>query len=133
MLGSFREIALCTKTHLCNVLRFDFKALTHKLLDTNKKFLGRYIFSTKAIPEINVDNILTEKDLQLNFQETRADFDRVDRQIDRNKAVFCENTKNPNLSISFRSLSEASRGLKGDRSTIRDYLNGKSIGLYRKI
>jgi hypothetical protein len=122
-----------SKTHLCKVLKFDFKALTHKFLDTNKKFLGRYIFSTIIIPEINVDSILTENDLQLNFKETRADFDRVDRQIDRNKAVFCENTLNQNLSISFRSLNEASRGLKGDRITIREYLNGKRMGLYRKV
>jgi hypothetical protein len=47
--------------------------------------------------------------------------------------VLCVNTKNTNLTVSFRSLCEAYRGLKGDKGTIRDYLNGKRTGLYRKV
>ena len=38
---------------------------------------------------------------------------------------------NTELTQTFSSIAELSRYLKGDRTTIRNYLNGNSSGLYR--
>lgn len=47
------------------------------------------------------------------------------------KSIFVENIDNPLLNKKFDSISDFARSVKGDRGTIREYLNGKKIGLYR--
>jgi len=39
---------------------------------------------------------------------------------------------NSNLNSTFSSISQLAKHLKGDRSTIRNYILGRSKGLYRK-
>ena len=39
---------------------------------------------------------------------------------------------NPNLNCTFSSIGELAKHLKGDKSTIRKYILGRSEGLYRK-
>ena len=48
------------------------------------------------------------------------------------KSVIAENVNHPELTRIFSSIGEASRHLKGDKGTIRKYIDGKSNGLYRK-
>ena len=50
----------------------------------------------------------------------------------KSKAILAENVINPELTRTFTSLGELARHLKGDRGTIRDYILGRSTGLYRK-
>ena len=47
------------------------------------------------------------------------------------KTILAENILHPELTKSYSSIGELSRQLKGDRGTIRKYLNGYSTGLYR--
>jgi hypothetical protein len=47
------------------------------------------------------------------------------------KTILAENILHPELTKSYSSIGELSRQLKGDRGTIRNYLNGNSAGLYR--
>jgi hypothetical protein len=47
------------------------------------------------------------------------------------KYVLAENLIKPELNKNFTSIGELARHLKGDRSTIRNYISGKSTGLYR--
>jgi hypothetical protein len=45
--------------------------------------------------------------------------------------ISVENISNPLLNKHFDSISSFAKSVKGDKSTIRDYVNGKKIGLYR--
>jgi hypothetical protein len=47
------------------------------------------------------------------------------------KPIYVENIDNPILNKKFDSISDFARSVKGDRSTIRNYINGKKKGLYR--
>jgi hypothetical protein len=47
------------------------------------------------------------------------------------KNIMAENILYPELTKSYTSIGELSRQLKGDKATIRKYLNGNSAGLYR--
>lgn len=47
------------------------------------------------------------------------------------KFVLAKNILHPELTKTYSSIGELSRHLKGDRGTIKSYLNGKSKGLYR--
>ena len=49
------------------------------------------------------------------------------------RGLLAENVLHPNLSATYSTISEFSRAIKGDRATIRQYLNGtKPAGsLYR--
>jgi hypothetical protein len=52
-------------------------------------------------------------------------------KLPASKYVLAENLIKPELNKSFTSIGELARHLKGDRSTIRNYISGKSTGLYR--
>jgi len=47
------------------------------------------------------------------------------------KNILAENILHPELTKMFSSIGELSRHLKGDRGTIRNYINEKSCSLYR--
>jgi len=50
------------------------------------------------------------------------------------KKIYAENINHPKLSNTFNSLSSFAKAVKGDRSTIRSYINDKNKvnKLYRK-
>ena len=47
------------------------------------------------------------------------------------KTILAENVLHPELTKTYTSIGELSRQLKGDRGTIRNYINDNSTGLYR--
>jgi hypothetical protein len=52
-------------------------------------------------------------------------------KLPASKYVLAENLIKPELNKNFTSIGELARHLKGDRSTIRNDISGKSTGLYR--
>jgi hypothetical protein len=48
------------------------------------------------------------------------------------KQILAENKINPKLTKTYTSINNLSQDLKGDKTTIRKYINTKSNNLYRK-
>ena len=120
-----------SKTHLTKELGLNFKLLNSHYLDTGKSYYTRYIFSTRAIPEMSVESIMTLEDTKAHFTQTRLDNPNIVgnglRALNetRRKPITAENIKYPGIRKTFVSLNECARELKGDRQVIRNHLNGK--------
>jgi hypothetical protein len=48
------------------------------------------------------------------------------------KRILAENIIYPELTKEYKSLTSLAKDLKGDRTTIREYLNDTKPGLFRK-
>ena len=75
---------------------------------------------------MNVESIMTLEDTVLLFKITQAETPRVLLQGNKNKPVSAVHSIDPILNQEFVSLQECVRVLKGDRQTIRNYLNNRS-------
>lgn len=51
----------------------------------------------------------------------------------RSLKILAQNIKNPKLTKQFSSLRELAQFFRGDRQTIRYYLNQQKTGYYRKV
>ena len=98
-------------------------------LDNAKLFLDRFLFSNDIISEFPYESILTEQELISLIETVKTQYKP---NQPKSKAILAENVVNPELTRTFTSLGELARHLKGDRGTIRDYILGRSTGLYRK-
>ena len=113
-----------SKTSLYNSIKVDHRTVDKILLDSKTNtYLQRFTFSLTPMPDMSVDAILTLEDLQLLIQSVRQD---ITRNTDKMKPIYAENIKDPALSNTFVSLTAFANKVKGDRATIRSYLNGKS-------
>lgn len=94
-------------------------------------YMDRFIFSTEPIDSYTTDLSLSLEDLQVLFKEVSATWTPVQPA---SKAVLAENVLHPHLTASYPGINEFARAVKGDRGTIRDYVNGvKPAGsLYRR-
>nr|NP_803525.1 orf325 [Monoblepharella sp. JEL15]AAO64970.1 orf325 [Monoblepharella sp. JEL15] len=112
-----------SKTHLKDSMKVnhrDLKAILNG--DRIHPYLGRFIFSLVAYPDMSVDALMSLQDLLANIENHRSD---ITRNVDKMKAVLAENMVNPRLTKQYPSLTACAKDLNGDRATIRDYLNGK--------
>lgn len=91
-------------------------------------YLNRFYLSLDFISEYPYEAILTSDSLVELVDSVRAQY--TPKQP-ASKGVYAENIIHPELNTCFSSIGEASKHLKGDRGTIRKYLEGKSKGLYR--
>ena len=98
-------------------------------LDNAKLFLDRFLFSNDIISEFPYESILTEQELISLIEKVKAQYTPIQP---KSKAILAENVVNPKLTKTFPSVNELAKHLKGDRSTIRNYMLGKNKGLYRK-
>ena len=98
-------------------------------LNNAKLFLDRFLFSIDLISEFPYESILTEQELISLIEKVKAQYTPIQP---KSKAILAENVVNPKLTKTFPSINELAKHLKGDRSTIRDYILGRSTGLYRK-
>ena len=121
-----------SKQHLTQSLGVDLKVIRNTL-DTDNKYLQRYIFSTTPLPQMSIDSIMTLDDARKHFYDTRQNTTRATIQAKRSKPVLAEHRTNPSLTEKFASLNECAANLGGDKSTMRKYLNGETKGLYRKV
>ena len=103
-------------------------SLDNCLLDGNL-YLNRFFFSLETIAEFPYESIISPQELISLVEIVRSQY--TPKQPE-SKAVLAENMLNPKLTRTFLSIGELSRHLKGDKGTIRKYLEGKSKGLYRK-
>ena len=98
-------------------------------INNGSLYLNRFFLSLDVISEFPYESIISSDELKLVIIKARDQY--VPKQPAR-KEVLAENFIKPELNRSFSSIGEIARYLKGDRGTIRKYLSGKSIGLYRK-
>ena len=103
-------------------------SLNNCIMDGNL-YLNRFLFSLDTIAELPSESILTSEQLVLLIEKVRSEYKP---NQPKQKNVLAENFVNPKLTRSFSSIGELSQYLKGDRGTIRNYLLGRSKGLYRK-
>jgi hypothetical protein len=97
-------------------------------IDNGNLYLNRFYLSLDFISEYPYEAILTSISLVELVDSVRAQY--TPKQP-ASKGVYAENIIHPELNTCFSSIGEASKYLKGDRGTIRKYLEDKSKGLYR--
>ena len=99
-------------------------------LDSNTKYLDRFIFSTQEQPGYTTDATLNLVDVATLLKEVRDAYIPIQSVA---KPLYAENVKQPHLSKEYSGISAFAKAIKGDRSTIREYVNGKKGNtLYRK-
>lgn len=97
-------------------------------LDNGNLYLNRFLLSLDFISEFPYENILTSYIFISFINSIRTQYVPIQPA---SKSIKAENINQPELTRTFSSIGEASRELKGDRGTIRKYIEGKSKGLYR--
>jgi hypothetical protein len=100
-------------------------------LNNGALYLNRFLFSIEPINEFPFETLKSLKDLKKLMQDLQL----KDKSIQKkSKKLYAENVKYPELSQVFDSINNFAKAIKGDRSTIRLYLNGvkKEGNLYRK-
>ena len=102
--------------------------LDNCILD-GKLYLNRFYFSLDVISELPYETILTSKELILLLEIVKSQYKP---NHPKSKIILAENMVNSKLNSTFSSIGQLARHLKGDRSTIRNYISGRSKGLYRK-
>jgi hypothetical protein len=116
-----------SKQYAYNNIKIDHRTLDNCLYNGNS-YLDRFLFTLEPLLEFNFESLITIEELKILIKEQRYIF-KVKQPA--SKMVYVENKSNPLLNKHFDSISEFARSVKGDKSTIRDYVNGKKIGFYR--
>jgi len=91
-------------------------------------YLDRFLFTLEPLLEFSFESLINIENLKLLITEQRYKFKS---KQPASKIIFVENKYNPLLNKQFNSISEFAKYVKGDRGTIREYVNGKKTGLYR--
>ena len=91
-------------------------------------YLNRFLLTLDFISEYPYEDIFTEDSLISLVNSVRVQYKPTQPA---SKSVIAENVIHPELTRIFSSIGEASRHLKGDKGTIRKYIDGKFNGLYR--
>jgi GIY-YIG catalytic domain len=106
--------------------------IDHRTLDdclySGKLYLDRFLFTLEPILEFSFESLIEIEELKILIIEQRYKF-KVKQPA--SKIIYVENKFNPLLNKQFNSIAEFSKSVKGDRGTIRDYVNGIKTGLYR--
>lgn len=98
---------------------------------TAELFLNRFLISYDPITEMdNTESIDLDQFLNL-LSNVRSEHNNATVQPN-SKSILAENVLYPELSKKYDSLHSFAKDIKGDRATIRKYLNSKSNLLYRK-
>lgn len=127
-------ISFDSKTFTQLQLNMDHRTLNN-CLNNGILFLDRFLFSSEAIIEMHSASELplsTDK-VKLLINSLRIKHKVVNQPASKSFTAF--NIKEPvsPLCGTYNSINEFAKAVKGDRSTIRDYLNGnKPVGsLYK--
>ena len=100
-------------------------------LSNGNLYLDRFFFSLDIISEFPFEAIMDFDELKILIEKTRLEYRPNQARSDARKTILAENILHPNLTKTYRSIGDLSRQLKGDRGTIRNYINGNKTGLYR--
>ena len=116
-----------SKQFAYNNINIDHSTLDNCLYNGDL-YLDRFIFTLEPLLEFNFESLINLEELKILIKEQRYKFKT--KQL-TSKVIYVENKYNSLLNKQFNSISEFAKSVKGDRSTIRDYVNGKKTGLYR--
>lgn len=117
-----------SKQYAYDNINIDHRTLEDCLYNGNL-YLDRFLFTLEPLLEFNFESLVNIEELKILIIEQRYKF-KIKQP--NSKIIYVENKCNPSLNKQFNSISEFAKNVKGDRSTIRDYVNGKKTGLYRK-
>lgn len=100
-------------------------------LDNGILYLNRFMFSLEPINEFPFELLITLNDLVILIKENRLENKSIHKY---SKKIQAENIRYPELSNIYNSINSFAKAVKGDRNTIRSYLNDKDKinKLYRK-
>jgi len=116
-----------SKQFAYNEINIDHRTLNNCFYNGNL-FLNRFLFCIEPVTEFVFESIITIEQLKILIKDQRL----LIKSIQHNsKPIYVESKDNPNLNKIFNSIGEFARYVKGDRSTIREYLNKNKNGLYR--
>ena len=108
-------------------IHIDHRTLNNCIL-YRKLYLDRFLFSIKPILDYRIETRLTLEQLKVLVLEEKNKYKY--KQL-RSKTIYVENIFNSDLNKQFNSIGEFARYVKGDRGTIRNYVNGTKSGLYK--
>lgn len=115
-----------SKTFAQLQLNIDHRTL-NDCLNNGKLYLGRFMFAFDAITEMHSasESILPLSDVKSLLESIRIKH-KITRQSSR-KTFTVFNIEDPSspLSGTYNSINEFTKAVKGDKGTIRDYVNGK--------
>ena len=89
-------------------------------------YLNRFMFSLEPINEFVYESIINLNELKILIKEQRYTQKSIQST---SKKLNVENITNPSLNREFDSISQFAKEVKGDRGTIRSYIN--QTKLYR--
>lgn len=92
-------------------------------------FLDRFRFIQDLLPELDNSSWMTLEQFKKHFSECRLAFDTSKIQP-RSKQILAENVSKPSLTKVYSSITSFSKDVKGDKQTIRKYINSDNT-LYR--
>lgn len=98
-------------------------------LSNGNLYLNRFFFSLDIISEFPYESIISKDEIILLIKNVRNQYTPIQPA---SKMVLAENVLHPELTKTFLSIGELTKHLKGDRGTIRSYVDGRTQGLYRK-
>lgn len=117
---------------LSKQLAYDTVGLDRKTinacLDTGKLCFGRFILSTVELPQYGYDCELSLSDLNALLKEARTSYKQSSHP--NTKAIYAHNVLHPNLSSAFVSLTAFANHVKGDRGSIRPYINSNKFSVF---
>jgi len=111
-----------------NNIGIHHKTMKNCLMNGNL-YLNRFYLSIDLISEFPFESILNTEELVSLINTVKSQYKP---NQPKSKSILAENSLNPKLNCTFSSIHKLSKHLKGDRGTIRNYLLGRSKGLYRK-
>lgn len=116
-----------SKQYAYNQIKLDHRTLDNCLYNGNL-YLDRFLFTLEPLLEFSFESLISIEELKSLITEERYKF-KIKQPA--SKMIYVENIYNSLLNNQFDSISEFAKRVKGDKGTIRDYVNGKKIGLYR--
>jgi hypothetical protein len=104
-------------------IKIDHRTLNDCLYE-GSIYLNRFMFSLEPINEFVFEAIISLNELKILIKEQR--YTQKSIQF-TSKKLYVENIKNPSLNREFDSISQFAKYIKGDRGTIRLYINNTKL------
>ena len=92
-------------------------------------YLDKFRFIQDILPELDNSNWIKVDEFKSYLSECKIQFDKSKIQP-KSKSIIAENMKNPSLSKIYPSINAFAKAIKGDKGTIRRYVNEQQK-LYR--
>lgn len=118
-----------SKQAVYTLIKIDHRTL-NKSLTYGDLYLNYFYFSREIIEEGNNENLLSISEIEKLIIKIRSHYVIV-RQP-KSLQIYAENVKNPKLNKTYFSLNQLIKDLKGDKQSIKKYIDSGSSNLYRK-